>query len=498
MPNPKSFLHSVKWAYTANWGERAFSALFTFILAAILGPRDFGVISIALIYITFLQMFLDQGLVAALIQRPELEQEHMDAVFWMDFGLSLVLVCISVLLSRWWGTLNHAPQAALVISVLSLCIPIEAMTIVQKSLLSREMDFKSLSIRTNVSVLISGVVGIGMAYTGFGVWALVGQQLARDLAALVLLWKLSAWRPRLQFSWMHLKHLMGFSISAFIAQLANFMDAQIGSILLGILFGPVAVGLYRLADRFMNSVVVMATSSIQAVSLPEFSRHQKNPIELRKSALACIRLSSAVTLPALAGLAAVSGPLMATIGPQWAPASGVLKVLCGVGMCVMFAYFTGPLMQALSRPHELAVLEWLRTAVGIVFLVAAGVLVRGSSLNWQIMGVALARLASVALIVAPAFLYILMRLCGISFRDIVVSVTPSASASGSLVIAIAVFHASGWLSHFRPVNVLAGETLLGGIVGPAVLLGLDPQLRSAILNLLRKAVRGQIPSKELA
>jgi O-antigen/teichoic acid export membrane protein len=498
MPGQKSFLHSVKWAYTANWGERAFSALFTFILAAVLGPREFGVVSIALIYITFLQMFLDQGLVAALIQRPNLEQEHMDAVFWMDLILSFVLVGISILLSRWFGAINHAPQVALVISVLSACIPIEAMTIVQKSLLSREMDFKSLSIRTNGSVLISGVVGIGMAYTGFGVWALVGQQLTRDLSALVLLWKLSPWRPRLEFSWKHLKELMGFSISTFIAQLANFADAQIGSILLGVLFGPVAVGLYRLADKFMNSVVVMATSSIQAVSLPEFSRHQNDPVELRKSALSCIRLSSAVTLPALAGLAAVSGPLMATIGPQWAPASNVLKVLCGVGMFVMFAYFTGPLMQALSRPHELAVLEWVRTGVGIAFLVAACLLLRGSSLNWQIMGVAVARFASVALIVAPAFLYILMRLCGISFRDLAGSVAPAAIASGSLVTVVALFHGLRWLPQSRPLNVLAEEIVLGGIVGSAVLLSLDHELRGAIVSLLKKAMRRQTASKELA
>src|SRR5437660_12203229 len=123
MTNPKSFLNAVKWAYTANWGERAFSALFTFILAGLLGPRDFGMASIALIYILFLQMFLDQGLVAALIQKRNLEPEHLDAVFWMNFVLSLVLVGVSILLGRWWAAMNHLPEIAAVISVLSLCIP---------------------------------------------------------------------------------------------------------------------------------------------------------------------------------------------------------------------------------------------------------------------------------------------------------------------------------------------------------------------------------------
>ena len=95
------------------------------------------------------------------------------------------------------------------------------------------------------------------------------------------------------------------------------------------------VGLYRLADRIMNSVVAACTSSIQAVSLPEFSRLQDKPTELRRSALTCIRLSSTVTLPALAGVAAASDTLMATLGPKWIPAADVLNVLCVLGMVII-------------------------------------------------------------------------------------------------------------------------------------------------------------------
>ncbi len=265
-----SFLNAVKWAYTGNWGERAFSSLFTFILAAVLGPRDFGVVAIALIYIAFLQMFLDQGFMAALIQRKDLEQEHLDAVFWMDVVLSLLLVGVSIVLSGWWAARNHAPEAGKLISVLSLCIPIQGLGAVQSATLSRRLDFRALSIRSNTAVVLSGVVGIGMALAGFRVWALVGQQLTRDFAALVLLWRLSPWRPRLEFSARHLKDLVGFASSNFMAQIAIFAEMQASSVLLGMLFGPVAVGLYRLADRLVSSVVAMATTSIQAVSLPEF------------------------------------------------------------------------------------------------------------------------------------------------------------------------------------------------------------------------------------
>src|ERR1700722_5052837 len=155
MEKRKSFLNALKWSYTASWGEKGFSALFTVFLAGLLGPRDFGTVSIAVIYIGFLQMFLDQGFMAALIQKKNLEPAHLDAVFWMDQALSVFLVGVSILLSGWWAAKNHAPEIAVIISVLSLSIPMQGLAVVQGAILSREMDFRGLSIRSNVAVLAS-------------------------------------------------------------------------------------------------------------------------------------------------------------------------------------------------------------------------------------------------------------------------------------------------------------------------------------------------------
>jgi polysaccharide transporter, PST family len=494
----KSFSHAVKWSYAATWGEKAFGAFFTFFLAALLGPKDFGVVSIAVVYVLFLQMLLDQGLATALIQKKDLEPDHVNAVFWADMSLSLVFVGASILLSRWWAAVNHAPQAAAIISVLSLCIPIEGLAIVQKSLLSREMNFKSLSIRSNVSVLIGGGIGVGMAYAGWGVWALVGQQITRDLTALILLWRLSRWRPRLAFSWKHLKDLMGFSVSNFIAQLGVFADTYASAIVLGLFFGPVAVGLYRLADRVMSTVLSAATSSIQAVSLPEFSRFQDQPIELRKSVLTCIRLSSTVTLPALAGVAAVSASLMATVGAQWIPATGVLQILCVLGMFFVFAFFTGPLLQALAKVKLAAALEWARTLAGIGLLLLAGFVARGRPISYQIMGIALARFVIGALLVTPVFLYLLMRLSGIAFRDLFSSIAPSMLASMGVVLSVLLFHSLGWLSTAKPAVLLAAEVFVGGITGLPILLLLDVQLRGAIARLIKRRTGFDVVAKELA
>jgi PST family polysaccharide transporter len=494
MTSKRSFLNAIKWAYAGNWGDRAFSALFAFVLAALLGPKDFGIISIAMVYITFLQMFLDQGFMAALVQKRGLEQEHLDAVFWMDVVLSMLLVAMSVLLSGWWAAKNHVVEASKLISVLSLCIPIQALAAVPSAMLSRTMDFKALSIRTNTATVVGGVVGIAMALAGFRVWALVGQQLIRDFTALILLWKLSPWRPRLEFSWAHLKSLTGFAVSNFTAQLGIFAEMQASSVLLGLLFGPVAVGLYRLADRLAGSVVAMATTSIQSVSLPEFARLQDQPAELRKSVLVCIRLSSTVTLPALSGLAAVSWALLACVGPQWVPASGALKLLCLIGMSIVFSCFTGPLLQALSRPHQLAALEWARMGIGTAFVIIVGLLVRNSPVERQLDGIALARFATMIGLVAPIFLYILMRLCGISFRELTSAVAPSVLASLSTVGAVLLLQFSGSLSSAKPLSLLLSEVSLGGVTGLAVLLALDAQLYGVVKSLALRTFRAVTPS----
>jgi len=498
MAQKKSFLNALKWSYTGSWGERGFSALFTFILAGILGPRDFGMVAICLVYVAFLQMFLDQGLAAALIQREDLEREHLDAVFWMNLALGLVLVLLSIASSRKWASVNHSPEIAHILPVASLSILLEALAVVQMALLRREMDFKSLSIRKNAAVLLGGPVGIAMAFAGARVWSLVGQQITRDLVGLLLLWKFSSWRPRFRFSWRHLRSLLGFSIPNFTAQLALFGGGQADSVVLGVLFGPVAVGLYRVADRAVDSVVTTATASVQAVSLPEFSRLQKEPDELRKSVLTCIRLTSAATLPALAGLAAVGVPLMALIGPKWSPASEVVKILSALSCLLVFTFFTGPLLQALGRPRHLAALEWARTVLSVTLLAAAGLMVRNRPVQWQISGIAGARLATGALFVVPVFVYLLIRLSGVSLREIVVAVTPSAVSALAIVGVVTAVGSSPWFRTAKPLALLAADVAAGAVVGIAVLLALEGDLRRSTVALLKKGLRRTAEFPEVA
>jgi O-antigen/teichoic acid export membrane protein len=276
---------------------------------------------------------------------------------------------------------------------------------------------------------------------------------------------------------------MGFSASNFLAQLGVFANGQAGVVVLGLLSGPIPVGLYRLAERVMNSVLAAAAASIQAVSLPEFSRRQDDPAQLRGSVISLVRLSCMVTLPALAGLSVVSPHLTLTMGSKWSPASPVLTVLCIVGMTQVFALFTGPLLQALNRPLQLAALEWARTLLSISTFALAGYLVRAASAGVQATGVALAQLATGALIVAPVYLFILAKLCNVGLVEIAGAVAPSATAAAVTAGVVVLLGSSGLVASQRPAAALAVEVVLGGASGILALVWLDRQVRHLVADI---------------
>ena len=496
MAEHKTFHRAVKWAYIMNWGEKGFSALFTFVLASILGPRDFGMVSMAMIYVLFIQMLLNQGLFAAIIQRKDLQPEHLDSVFWLGQATSLVLVGFSVGFSSWWAAINHLPELARVISVLSVTVPIEGLAMVQRAILQRDMDFKGLAIRSNGAVVAGGVIGLAMALNGFGVWALVGQRVTEDSAALALLWTISHWRPRWRFSLDRVRDLLGFSMASFVNKLGDFVYSYADALFMGIFFGPVAVGLFRLAQRLVSQELDSATSALQTVSFSEFSRLQDRPVELRQRVLTCVRLGSIVSLPALAGLAVSSSHLMAVLGDKWAPAADALTILCIFGITQALSKFTGPLLSAKSKPHLLAVLTWTVNTVSVVTLLVAAILLKNASVPRQITGIALTRLAVGAGIMAPIFLFFLLRYSQMPMKNFFRAIGPSSLAACATSVGVIVLNLSGLLKGLKPTVSFVADVIVGGLTGIGSLLVLDRQLLGSIGALASRGLRGEETSEK--
>ena len=167
--------------------------MFTFLLAALLGPHDFGVVAMALVFIALRPACCrSRASSTAIIQREDLDDEHLDSAFWLNLVWCVVLAGACALsLAGWWADVNDMPELGAVIQVLSLMIVIEGLEIVQQALMERQLDFKRLAIRTNVAVLLGGAVGLPLALAGAGVWALVGQQLMMATRLVALIWAMT-------------------------------------------------------------------------------------------------------------------------------------------------------------------------------------------------------------------------------------------------------------------------------------------------------------------
>ena len=320
----RSLRASLKWAFVMNLGQRGLATAFTFVLAAILGPEDFGLIAMGLAFVALIQVVLEQGISTAIVQREKLDDRYLDVAFWLNLAWCVVLAAVSVALSGWWAAANDTPELQDVILALSGLLLIWGLMIVPMSLLQRDSRFKELAAVWNVAALAGGVAGVALALAGAGVWAFVAQQLVMEGVAVVAMLAVVRWRPRLRFSRSHARELLGFSSSVFLANLGGFVNRRADTLLMGLFFGPLAVGLYRLADRIVDLVLEFTMRPIGVIALPHFSRLQSDPEGLRDSVEKCLRLTLLAAVPALVVVAATSDFVIALFGDEWAPAATVL------------------------------------------------------------------------------------------------------------------------------------------------------------------------------
>ena len=477
-----------------SWGQRVLGALFTVMLAAILGPHDFGVVAIALIYVALAQVFLEQGFSTALIQREDLEPDHLDSAFWLNLALCLVLAGLTVATSGWWAELNGTPVLRDVVSVLSLLLVLEGLNIVQQAYLQRHAEFKKLAVRTNVAALAGGVLGVALALAGAGVWALVAQQLAMDAVALVLIWILSPWKPAFSFSRRHARELLGFSSHVFVANLGGFVNRRADALLLGVFFSPAFVGIYRLADRFVDLLLELTTRPVGMIALPLFSRLQRDRENLRSSVEMCLRITLVPAIPAFLLLAACSDFLLAVIGPEWEPGADALKLLALVGIAKAVIAFTGPLLFAIGRPAFRAVMLWLLGAASAATVVVAAELLESASEERQLFGVALSRALLFLLVFVPINVLVVRWLTGFRLREFAAIAAAPTAAGLAAALLVFLLREATRIESIPPIAGLAVAAALGVAAAAGTLLALDPRSRDYARGLRRALAAAYRPS----
>ena len=298
------------------------------VLARLLSPEEYGLIGIIGIFTAIFNIILDSGLSTALIRKHSITDTDYCTVFWTNLALSFGLTGILYFCAPVIGHFFNRPELIPYIHVMAFILVINALSITQQARLTKNIDFKTQTKISLISHTISGGIGIAMAYMGYGVWALVAQQMTSRLFTTVLLWIYNKWWPSFVFSWVSFKDLFGFSWKLLVAQIINTGFNQMYQAVIGKVYSPNTLGQYTRAQQYGHLVASTVGDVVLKVSLPVMSSIQNEDERLLRAFRTIIKTTMLVSSVMLIGMAACAKPLIyVLIGEKWLPCVPMMQIL---------------------------------------------------------------------------------------------------------------------------------------------------------------------------
>jgi PST family polysaccharide transporter len=477
--NGKEVAHKTAWGFIWN-----FSAYFlgkivvlitTAILARLLAKSDFGLVAVALVAINYLSVLKDLGLGVALIQRKGSVDEAANTVFTINVLLGLVLSAIVIPLAPLVANYFHDPRVIPVLRWMGISFIINALGSVHTNWLVRELDYRRKLVPELGGALAKGLISIGLAYLGYGVWSLVFGQIAGALASVILVWIVLPWRPRLTLDRGLAGSLMKFGVSVTLIDIITQITDNIDYVIVGRFFGLVPLSIYTLAYRLPEMLLIGNLWVMGGVVFPAFSSLQDRPDELRRGFLASVRVVELFAVPICLGLLIAAEPIVRVVfGDQWLDAIPILRVLALYAWVYSLGYHVGGLYKAIGRPDIL-----LRLSILTLVIIIPSLLIGA---QFGLIGVAAGHLVAV-LIRRMISLAIATRFVNVSIRDIFGELRPS--LVGAFVMAPIVMFVYYLAADLNPFLQLTLIVLSGGISYLLILWGIEKENLIRLLRTVR-------------
>ena len=317
------------WRFAERCGAQAVKLIVELVLARFLLPDDYGTIALVTVFITILNVFVDSGLGNALIQKKNADDLDFSSVFYFNliwcFILYLLLFAFAPVISIFYGI----PELTVIVRVLGITVLISGLKNVQQAFVSRNMLFKKFFFATLGGTFGAAILGITMAYFGFGVWALVAQQLFNTAMDTLILWITVKWRPKKVFSVQRLKVLFNYGWKLLASGLLETIYNNIRSLVTGKLYTASDLAFYNQGDKLPNIIVGNINNSIDSVLLPVMSNEQDNVEQIKEITRKSIKISTYVMAPLMMGLAVTADTLIVLIlTEKWLPCVFFLKIFC--------------------------------------------------------------------------------------------------------------------------------------------------------------------------
>ena len=356
----------VAWSGIDNVAQMGVTLVVGIVLARLLSPDDYGLIGITAIFTTVCQALINSGFNEALIRKTNATDDDFNTAFIVNLGLSLALYVVIFLCSPLIADFFRREELINLTRVSSLGMIIGALALVQRTRLTKRIDFKSQTKITFVASITSGVLGIAMALIGCGVWALVVQQLVSQSLRTVLLWVVNKWIPNLRFSSKSFHELYGFGWKMMVSSILDTVWKELYQVVVGKFYSPATLGQYTRSKHFSQIFSSNLTSVIQRVTYPVLSNIQDDRERMVSAYRRIIKLTMFVTAISMFALGAVSEPLLyCLIGPKWHEAAIYLPLICLTGSTYPLHSINLNMLKVQGRSDLFLVLEIIKKIIGI-------------------------------------------------------------------------------------------------------------------------------------
>lgn len=317
------------WKLLERFGVQGVQFVLQIILARLLSPEHYGVLSIMLIFTSLANVFIQSGFNTALIQNKDVTDEDYSSVFWITFGMSGILYGIMYFAAPVIADFYEMPEIVQPFRVLSLMLFPGALNSIQLAKVSREMRFKKVFTSSVSGVLVSGAVGIALAYMGAGIWALVFQTLLNIACTCLVMLFTVKWRPRFVCDLARIKVLFGFGWKLLVSGLLDTLYQDLSSLVIGKKYSSDTLGFYNRGKQFPQFIISAINGSVQSVLLPAMSEKQENKGQVKQLMRTAVMVSSYLVFPMMAGLAGVAEPLVKLLlTDKWLECVPYLRIFC--------------------------------------------------------------------------------------------------------------------------------------------------------------------------
>lgn len=365
----KTVFSNFIWRFAERCGAQLVSAIVSVVLARLLLPADYGVVAMVTVFITVLNVFISNGLGNALIQKKNADDTDFSTVFYTNIVFCLTLYALLFLASPLISRFYNRPEMTPMLRVLGLVLIISGVKNIQMAYVSRNMQFKRFFFATLGGTLGAAVLGIWMAYRGYGAWALIAQHLFNMAVDTLILWLTVKWRPKRLFSFERLKGLFSYGWKLLVSALISTLYENLRSLIIGKKYSSEDLAFYKKGEIWPGLFVTNINSSIDSVLLPAMSRAQDDAAAVKAMTRRAIKTSTYLMAPALMGLCFISEPLVRLVlTEKWLPLLPYQRIFCITYMFYPIHTANLNAIKATGRSDLFLKLEILKKGIGLILL----------------------------------------------------------------------------------------------------------------------------------